>query len=632
MKKYTFAKKVVLLTGATGGLGRELTHRLAREGAYLILTGRTLDELQELIASLPDPSLATAIDGNLTQPGEALRLAQEAQQLHGRIDVLVNNAGMGYFALVEEATDERIRQLFELNTLTPLTLMRELAEGMKERGSGRIINIASAAGRVPIPTVGIYGGSKSALAMIANTMRLELEPKGVTIINIYPGTINTSFEANAPRENRREGLDRSGQSGRSVEEIADKIIEASRGKGREVWLEREGRWMAAASLLWPSLAEQLLQPVRNRALAYKPDNKPHRERRWRLWQVESSIACNLSCVMCPWTEVRKGTPDKGLMSEAVWQAVRPHLPEIATIDFTGGGEPLLHPQLFDRLVEAKAEGCTAGFLTNGVLLDRELCERVLETGTDWVVFSVDSARSEIYQQIRRGAQFEEVKENIRQLTSMRMGKVPRVAINFVMMPSNIDQLEEMVRLARDLGVDQLNFKQCDVIKEESRQKFSLFAAKETKEQRQFKKALNRAGRLARRLNIKLTAFSFEPDEQPVCDQDPRNSMFVRYDGKVSPCIIQSYGGQVCFLGQPRQMPCVHYGTLPQDDPSELWTSETCQSYRETFSKRVALYDAYIKEASYGGMPYHFEHGIQRAKEEMTPPPDGCRYCHYLYDI
>ncbi len=197
---YSFKDWVVLLAGATGGIGRELTRRLAEEGTLLILTGRRFSDLGELIRSLPDPGSATAMDCELIVAGEADRLAGDAEAVHGRIDILINNAGMSYFALAEEATDENIRQLFELNTFTPLTLARRLIPGMKARGGGRIINIASAAGRVPIPTVRIYGGSKSSLALMANTMRLELAPAGITVINIYPGAVATAFEVNALRE------------------------------------------------------------------------------------------------------------------------------------------------------------------------------------------------------------------------------------------------------------------------------------------------------------------------------------------------------------------------------------------------------------------------------------------------
>ena len=165
---------------------------------------------------------------------------------------------------------------------------------MKTRGGGRIINIVSCAGRVPIPTVGVYGGSKSALAVMTNTMRLELAPQGVEIINIYPGTIETSFEENALREEERDGLAPSAGFGRNVEKAAVDILKASRGPSREVWLEKEGRRMAAGAILWPGFVERRLKPIRDRVLKHGEKRKARDERRWRLLQVETSIACNLS--------------------------------------------------------------------------------------------------------------------------------------------------------------------------------------------------------------------------------------------------------------------------------------------------------------------------------------------------
>ena len=93
------------------------------------------------------------------------------------------------------------------------------------------------------------------------------------------------------------------------------------------------------------------------------------KRRWRLLQVEPAIACNLRCVMCPWREISKNSPNQGLMSQDVWDAIRPHLPEAQSIDFTGGGEPLLQPKLAEWIAEAKDTGCETGFLSNGLLLN-----------------------------------------------------------------------------------------------------------------------------------------------------------------------------------------------------------------------------------------------------------------------
>ena len=91
------------------------------------------------------------------------------------------------------------------------------------------------------------------------------------------------------------------------------------------------------------------------------------EKRWRLWQVETAIACNLNCIMCPWRTVRQHRDSHGIMPSTVWNALRPHLKEVASIDFSGGGEPLLQPKLIEWICEAHDNGCETGFLTNGFI-------------------------------------------------------------------------------------------------------------------------------------------------------------------------------------------------------------------------------------------------------------------------
>ena len=168
MAKMNFSHKVVLLTGASGGIGAGIARRLSEQGARLVASGRSAGDLKKLIRELPHPEQAVAIEADLGKPGEASKLAARALETAGRVDVLINNAGLGYFALVEEADEERMRHLFEVNTFSPLLLAQALVPQMKRRGGGRIVNVVSCAGRVPIPSVGVYGGSKSALAMIAN--------------------------------------------------------------------------------------------------------------------------------------------------------------------------------------------------------------------------------------------------------------------------------------------------------------------------------------------------------------------------------------------------------------------------------------------------------------------------------
>jgi MoaA/NifB/PqqE/SkfB family radical SAM enzyme len=320
------------------------------------------------------------------------------------------------------------------------------------------------------------------------------------------------------------------------------------------------------------------------------------------------------------------------MPPEVWNAIRPHLSEIKSIDFSGGGEPLLQPELPERIAEAKAAGCETGFLSNGLLLDRARLQQLLEAGVDWICISIDGADARMYEKIRIGSNFERVCGNVTNIAEERTGNVPKTMINFVLMDLNIHQMEEIVRLTARLGVDQINFKQCDVIRDTSGKGHGLFGIEETKEIRRLKKKLAKARRLAKKLNIRTTAFSFTPAEQPVCDQDPRDSLFIRYDGFVAPCINLAIGGSTTFLGKEVMMPNVHYGRLPHDDLMDLWHSETSKSYRQQFERRVREYDAAIVTRLMGSSKAGRLKALQEAQEALPAPPQGCNVCHYLYDI
>ena len=359
---------------------------------------------------------------------------------------------------------------------------------------------------------------------------------------------------------------------------------------------------------------------------------PGKGRQWRLWQVESSLACNLHCVMCPWTGRRRHLSDKGHMPPAVWQRLVPYLDEVGSVDFSGGGEPLLQPRLFDWIRDAAARGCETGFLTNGLLLSDTVCQRVLDSGLDWIGISVDGADRATYEAIRRGSDFHRVCGNIRSLTGRRRDSRPRTLINFVLMHSNHHQMEEMVRLAHDLGIDRINFKHCDVIRGDHGKGHGLFQPEETRQIRQLKKSLNRARKLAERLGVEMFTFSFHPEELPVCIQDPRDSLFVRYNGGVSPCINLAMGGRSIFLGKEVVFPQISYGSLPQASLSDLWESEACREYRRIFSRRVAIHDATLAAADLGHDLIKLRQAFRKAIEAMPTAPDGCSTCHYLYDI
>ena len=627
MEEYSFTGKHVLVTGATGGLGSAVARRLAGMGAHMAVTSRSIKALHELISSLPNSVRVIPLTADLSSPGDAEVLAKNAIDALGYIDVLFNNAGVGYFALLDEAKEESIRHLFEVNTFSPLMLIKSLVPHMKARGGGRIINIVSCAGRVPIPSVGVYGGSKSALAVMTNTMRLELAPAGIDIINVYPGTVSTSFEENALRERERPGLCPTDTCGVPRFEMAEQILGAAQGPPGEAWLEWQGKWLSVSAIVWPKFVERRLEPIRDKVIKTTSLKK----RRWRLLQVEPAIACNLHCVMCPWRSIAEKAENRGIMTQEVWEAVRPHLAEVKSVDFTGGGEPLIQPKLLEWIKEAKAAGCEAGFLSNGFLLKKEIAQELINAGVDWIAVSMDGATDDTYNKIRIGSDFDKVCENLADIAELRTGKIPKTMINFVLMTMNAQQVEEIVRLAAKLGVDQVNFKQCDVIRGDDGKGFGLFSPKETKEVARRKKELSKARRVARKLGVQTTAFAFTPEERPVCEQDPRDSMFIRHDGSVGPCINLAIGGPTTFLGKEVAMPTVHYGHLPYQDLLELWGTESCGFYRERFQGRVDAHDEVIVRSLTEGSSSR-ESALEKAKDAMPDAPEGCQVCHYLYDI
>ena len=632
MESFSFKDKHILITGAGGGLGSALVGMLAKRGADLVISDRSHETLHRVESSCSSEHTVIAVPADLSVPGEAGILAEKAMDALGHIDILINNAGIGYHALMDEAVEDKVREVYEVNTFSPMALTMALLPGMKDRGSGMVINILSCAGFIPTPTAGIYGASKAAFSTMARTLRLEVAPEGIKVFNFYPGPMATTFNTNALRENDRLGFLSCGTGCADPDRIAGKVLSAVSGRPGDFWLDFFSKWIALTGTIWPSLSDSRLSPLRDTALSRRPGQKPPEERRWKLWQIESSISCNLDCIMCPWKDKRKQSLKTGDMSEEIWDALRPYLPETASVDFTGGGEPLLHPKLADWIQEANAAGCRTGFLTNGLILTQDKSLQFIEAGIDWIGFSMDGATAEVYERIRRGADFTSLCRNIATISGLRTGEKPLIIINYVLMRDTIRDLEKIVDLASDLGVNQINFKQCDVIRGEHGRNFGLFASKETRQIRTFKKILTNARRQAKKRQIQTTAFSFIPDELPVCAQDPRDSFFVRHDGYVAPCINLAMGDETSFLGNDVEMPTVHYGRLQDRDLMELWETAHCRLYRERFTQRSQAYDAVLCNSSFEPSLIKLNEVLTEAKKAMPEALEGCKVCHYLYDI
>ncbi|MFK0007939.1 oxidoreductase [Paenarthrobacter sp. NPDC090520] len=180
-----------LITGCSTGLGRALARAVLAQGDNAVVTARSTEPLQELTAEFPTTALAVALDVTVQSQVDAAVL--QAEERFGGVDVLVNNAGYGYRAAVEEGDDAEVRALFDTNVFGPVAMIKGVLPGMRARRSGAIVNISSIGARICPPGSGYYSATKAALEGISGSLQKELAPLGISVTAVEPGGFRTDF-------------------------------------------------------------------------------------------------------------------------------------------------------------------------------------------------------------------------------------------------------------------------------------------------------------------------------------------------------------------------------------------------------------------------------------------------------
>lgn len=192
-------QKVVVITGASSGIGAALARELARRGHALVLSARGEDKLRELADEIGARTHVVRADVTRRADVEAIR--DEALRAFGRVDVWINNAGRGISRPVLELTDEDLDEMMAVNVKGPLYGMQAIVPHFQERGSGHLINVSSFLGRVPMAAVrSAYNAAKHALNALTANLRMELRAAGHTGIHVttlMPGIVLTPFASNA---------------------------------------------------------------------------------------------------------------------------------------------------------------------------------------------------------------------------------------------------------------------------------------------------------------------------------------------------------------------------------------------------------------------------------------------------
>jgi MoaA/NifB/PqqE/SkfB family radical SAM enzyme len=320
-------------------------------------------------------------------------------------------------------------------------------------------------------------------------------------------------------------------------------------------------------------------------------------------------------------------PEAAQMSWDTFSRIAPYLDRAEGVDFTGGGEPTTNPRLPDMIRVAKAAGCEVGFSTNGTLLDPRLSETLVAYALNWISFSVDAASAETYERIRQGAEFDSMVRNVlalRDIKAARRSKLPRLMLVFVMMHENFHEMPMYVDLAHELGVEQIVFKNLDVILKESDDERRLFSHVGPPVA-ELPPLIEEAQKRAQKMGIHLRLYQLQPRELAICEHDPLHNLFINWAGYVSPCITLSYAEERVFEGKRHFVPCQCFGDVNHEPLHQIWDKAAYREFRQPYATRLRMERQATLDALMGGPE-------GASSLEPPPAPAGCRTCYYLYGV
>lgn len=251
--------KVVIITGASQGIGAACAAEFARAGARLSLSGRAEERLRQAGGD----ALLTA--GDITSHHARRLLVDRTLERYGAIDVLINNAGVGTYRPSWDTPMDEVRALMELNLFAVLGLTQLVAPHMRARRSGMIVNVGSIAGKMTLPWMTLYSASKSAIGTLTEGLRMELRRDGVRTMLVCPGYVKTAFQQNVlsgqPPEKVLEGR----RMAITAAECASAIRRGVERDARTVLAPRAGWLLVAAMRLVPSLVERRMAQMNGTA-------------------------------------------------------------------------------------------------------------------------------------------------------------------------------------------------------------------------------------------------------------------------------------------------------------------------------------------------------------------------------
>lgn len=244
-----------LITGASSGLGAAMAKVLAEAGYRVALVARREEKLREVAEGLPGEG-HLVVPCDITQPAEIAPAMERIATAFGGLDLLVNNAGIGYRAKVEELEPEHLRKVFDTNVFGMLLCCQGALPLLRRGQAPVVVNISSVVGRRGIPGQAAYSASKAAASSIGEALRVEWASENIAVCTLNPALTATGFfQAQA----NPSGLpDPDLSRAESAERVAQWVLRLDREPRREVFLRAKWRGLALLSVIWPAMADRML--------------------------------------------------------------------------------------------------------------------------------------------------------------------------------------------------------------------------------------------------------------------------------------------------------------------------------------------------------------------------------------
>ncbi|CUS96937.1 hypothetical protein JGI3_00381 [Candidatus Kryptobacter tengchongensis] len=252
--------KVVIVTGASSGIGKETAKVFAKAGCKVVLASRNIDNLKKVEEEIKTfNSNVLVVQTDVSDFKSLDNLVEETLKVFGRIDILINNAGFGIYGWFHQTPFEEIENIMRVNFLGSAYLIHKVLPLMMQQGEGVIVNVSSVVGKRGVSGMGIYSASKFALTGLTEALRVEYKKFGIHFIGVHPGTTDTKFFENA----KYYGTNR--MQGRfmimSAEKVAKEILKAVLKRKREIVLTPLGKLTVWINKLFPSFVDFMMSRV-----------------------------------------------------------------------------------------------------------------------------------------------------------------------------------------------------------------------------------------------------------------------------------------------------------------------------------------------------------------------------------